>query len=65
MARFFMPTNIQSARKHIARLDTIEALEKYQARIDKIWEAGALTNEEFRTIYDAFVDRAIEIQRDD
>jgi methionine synthase II (cobalamin-independent) len=43
----------------------MEALEKYQARIDKIWEAGALTNEEFRTIDDAFVDRAIEIQRDD
>ena len=65
MARFFMPTNVQSARKHIARLNTIEALETYQARIDKIWEAGALTDAEFLDIDDAFVERVYQIERDE
>ena len=57
-----MPTNVESARKHIARLNTIEALERYQLRIDKIWEAGALTNAEFSAIDDEFVSRAYEME---
>lgn len=60
-----MSTNVQSARKHIARLNTIEAVLRYELRIDKIFETGALTVEEFRAISEAFVERVYQIERDD
>jgi hypothetical protein len=61
MARFFMPTNIQSARKHISQLKTIEKLTDYERRMTRLYECGALSAHQFGHIIGLIADREFEI----
>ena len=67
MARFFMPTNTQTARAAIARIDSHEMLEKYDERMTRLYECGALSVREFMAIVGLIADQfvAIDLASDD
>ena len=67
MARFFMPTNTQTARAAIARIDSHEMLEKYDERMTRLYECGALSAREFMVIVGLISDQfvAIDLASDD
>ena len=61
MARFFMPTNTQTARAAIARIDSHEMLERYDQRMTRLYECGALSVREFISIVGLIADREIDL----
>ena len=61
MARFFMPTNTQTARAAIARIDSHEMLEKYDERMTRLYECGALSVREFMVIVGLIADQFVAI----
>lgn len=61
MARFFMPTNTQTARAAIARIDSHEMLEKYDQRMTRLYECGALSVREFSCIVRLIADREVDL----
>ena len=64
---FFMPTNTQTARAAIARIDSHEMLEKYDERMTRLYECGALSVREFMNIVGLIADQfvAIDLASDD
>ena len=61
MARFFMPTNTQTARAAIARIDSHEMLEKYDERMTRLYECGALSVRDFMVIVGLIADREVDL----
>ena len=61
MARFFMPTITQSARKRIAQLQTCEQVTNYEDRMTRLYECGALSAQQFFRIIGWIADREVEI----
>ena len=61
MARFFMPTNTQTARAAIARIESHEMLEKYDQRMTRLYECGALSVREFIIIDGLILDQLVLI----
>ena len=56
-----MPSNVQSARKRIAQLQTIEQVTNYEDRMTRLYECGALSAREFSRIVGLIADREVEI----
>ena len=62
MARFFMLTIYQRARKRIAQLQTIEQVTNYEDRMTRLYECGALSARQFFQIIGLIADREVEME---
>ena len=56
-----MRTNIQSALKIIAGMSTVDALERYEKRLDTLYSLGALSASDLARADTARIDRIITI----
>lgn len=56
-----MKTNIQSALKIIAGMSAVDALERYEKRLDTLYNLGALSDRDLMRADTARIDRIIAI----
>jgi hypothetical protein len=59
-----MKSNIQSALEIIANMQTVFGLERYEGRLDNLYNLGLLTPRELMRADAARIDRIIELENE-